>query len=180
MLTRVAKNLVAYEPPSKGNRSAAVSIIVRDVRNPSVLLIRRAVREGDPWSGQIAFPGGKTQAGDLTPRETAMRETLEEVGIDLGRGADFLGYGASATTHTGNMNVIPAVFVLREVADVKPNEEVASYRWVDLEDFLSPRSRSTFELNRDGKPISMPAYSVGGYIVWGLTYRILSAVLEAR
>jgi len=178
MVARVARNLVTHEPPSRGNRFAAVSIIVRDSRRPSLLLIKRAERKGDPWSGQIAFPGGKTQAGDLTARDTAIRETLEEVGIDLGHGAEFLGYGAPATTHTGNMDVVPAVFMLRESADVKPNEEVASYQWVDLEEFVAPQSRSTYQLDYDGKPVPMPAYAVGGYIVWGLTYRILSSVLE--
>jgi len=180
IVARVARNLVAHEPPSGKNRFAAVSIIVRDSEVPSVLLIKRAEREGDPWSGQIAFPGGKTQSGDLTPRDTAIRETMEEVGIDLSRGAEFLGYGASATTHTGNMDVVPAVFMLREAADVRPNEEVASYQWVNLEDFVAPRSQSTHQINYDGKPVSMPAYAVGGYVVWGLTYRILSAVLEEK
>ena len=180
VVARVARNLVAHEPLPRGYRFAAVSIIVRDTRYPSVLLIKRAERRGDPWSGQIAFPGGKSQSGDLTARDTAIRETREEVGIDLSRGAEFLGYGASATTHTGNMDVVPAVFMLREATDVKLNEEVASYRWVDLEDFLAPRSQSTYQINYDGKSVAVPAYVVGGYTVWGLTYRILSSILEEK
>jgi 8-oxo-dGTP pyrophosphatase MutT (NUDIX family) len=180
LVARVAKNLVSHEPPATGSRFAAVSIIVRDPKSPSVLLIKRAKRKGDPWSGQIAFPGGKTQSGDATPRDTAIRETMEEVGIDLSRGAEFLGYGAAAKTHTGNMDVVPAVFMLREAADVRPNEEVASYRWVDLDDFLATKSQSTYQLSYDGKTFPMPAYAIGGYIVWGLTYRILSSVLEER
>jgi 8-oxo-dGTP pyrophosphatase MutT (NUDIX family) len=178
MVARVARNLAGHEPPFKGNKFAAVSIIVRDRKSPSVLLIKRAERKGDPWSGQIAFPGGKMQAGDATAKDTAIREALEEVGVDLGRSADFLGYGATATTHTGNMEVVPAVFVLREAAEIKPNEEVASFRWVDLEDFLAPRSQSTYQLNFDGRTASMPAFAVGDYVVWGLTYRILCTVLE--
>jgi 8-oxo-dGTP pyrophosphatase MutT (NUDIX family) len=180
IVARVARNLVAHEPTSRGAKFAAVSIIVRDTESPSVLLIKRAERMGDPWSGQIAFPGGRAQSGDLTARDTAIRETMEEVGIDLSRGAEFLGYGASAATHTGNMEVVPAVFMLREAADVKPNEEVASYQWVDLGDLAAPQSQSTYQLNYGGKPVSMPAYAVGGYVVWGLTYRILSTVLEEK
>jgi 8-oxo-dGTP pyrophosphatase MutT (NUDIX family) len=180
MVARVARNLVVHEPPSRGNKFAAVSIIVRGTEYPSVLLIKRAERKGDPWSGQIAFPGGKTNSGDLTARDTAIRETMEEVGIDLSRGAEFLGYGAPTTTHTGSMDVVPAVFVLREAADVRPNEEVASYQWVDLEDLVAPQAKSTYELHYDGKIVSMPAYAVGGYVVWGLTYRILSSVLEQK
>ncbi len=177
LLAKLTKNLVASEPPQKGLRFAAVSIIVRDRQNPSVLLIKRAEHSGDPWSGQIAFPGGKTKAEDRTVRETAVRETFEEVGIDLAKAGDFLGYGGVTTTHTGTMDVVPSVFVLRRGVEVRPNQEVASFRWVDLEDFLSPFSESTYELDYDGKTVQMPAYLVGDYMVWGLTYRILSTML---
>ena len=177
LLAKIARNLVAHEPPQKGLRFAAVSIIIRDRQYPSVLLIRRAERPGDPWSGQIAFPGGKTQLDDRTVKDTAVRETLEEVGIDLGKTAEFMGYGGVATTHTGTMDVVPSVFMLRRGVDVTPNDEVASFRWVDLEDFLAPGAQVKYELARDGKVVPMPAYSVGDYVVWGLTYRILSTML---
>jgi 8-oxo-dGTP pyrophosphatase MutT (NUDIX family) len=178
LIAKVAKNLVAHEPPQKGLRFAAVSIIVRDRQYPSVLLIRRAERPGDPWSGQIAFPGGKMQLGDKTVRDTAVRETMEEVGIDLNSKAEFLGYGGVATTHTATMDVVPSVFILREGVEIKPNEEVASYRWVDLEDFLEPAAKSTYDLSIDGRSVGLPAFAVGDYVVWGLTYRILNSVLE--
>jgi len=178
LIAKVARNLVAQEPLEKGLRFAAVSIIVRDRKYPSVLLIRRAERLGDPWSGQIAFPGGKMKPGDKTARDTAVRETMEEVGIDLNSKAEFLGYGGVATTHTGTLDVVPSVFILKEGVEVKPNEEVASFRWVNLEDFLEPRTRSTYDLDRDGTTVGLPAFAVGDYVVWGLTYRILSTVLE--
>jgi len=178
VVKRVAKNLTAQEPISKGLKLAAVSIILRDREFPSVLLIKRAERAGDPWSGQIAFPGGKMQQGDRTVRETAVRETIEEVGIDLDEAAEFLGYASTTTTHTGTMDVIPSVFVLRHGVEVRPNEEVASYRWVNLEDFLNPNGKSTYRLTYDGRNIEMPAYMVGDYVVWGLTHRILSTVLN--
>lgn len=178
LIAKISKNLVSHEPPHKGLRFASVSIIIRDREFPNVLLIKRAERSGDPWSGQIAFPGGRTESGDKTARDTAIRETLEEVGIDLNESGEFLGYGAVATTHTGTMDVVPSVFVLREGVVVKPNEEVASFRWVDLEDLLAPAAKSTYGLSNDGRPVRMPAYVVGDYIVWGLTYRILSTMLE--
>ena len=178
MMARVARNLVAYEPTHKGLRFAGVSIIVRDGKSPSVLLIRRVERAGDPWSGQIAFPGGKMQPEDGSVRDTAIRETLEEVGIDLNRAAEFLGYAGVMTTHTGTMEVVPSVFVLKEWVKVKHNEEVASYRWVDLKDIQAPGARSTYGLEYDGKVVGMPAYAVGDYLIWGLTYRILSSLFE--
>jgi 8-oxo-dGTP pyrophosphatase MutT (NUDIX family) len=177
IISRVTRNLVAIEPLPKGPRYAAVSIIVRDTQFPSVLLIRRAERPGDPWSGQVAFPGGKMQPEDETARATAVRETLEEVGIDLDRAAEFLGYAAMTTTHTGSMDVVPSVFTLKEGVEIRLNEEVASYRWVGLEDLLAPESQSTYRLNFDGNPVELPAYAVGDYVVWGLTHRILQSVL---
>ena len=177
-MTRLAKSLAPQEPTLKGNRFAGVAIIVRDTQFPSVLLIKRAERTGDPWSGQIAFPGGKKQPGDLTARDTAIRETMEEVGIDLGRNAEFLGYAEAATTHTGNMDVVPSVFVLRESVEIRSNAEVSSYRWVDLDDLLSAKARSTYELNYDGRTVGMPAFAAGDYLVWGLTHRILSSVFR--
>jgi 8-oxo-dGTP pyrophosphatase MutT (NUDIX family) len=178
VIAKVARNLVAHEPPRKGLRFAAVSIIVRDRQFPSVLLIRRAERPGDPWSGQIAFPGGKMKPEDRTARDAAVRETMEEVGIDLNKSAEFLGYGKVATTHTGAMDVVPSVFVLKEGVEVRPNEEVASFRWVDLDDLKTPSARSTHDVNYEGRVIGMPAYAVGDYVVWGLTYRILRSMLD--
>lgn len=177
IIAKVTKNLVPQEPKSKGLRFAAVSIIIRDRQFPSVLLIKRAEHSGDPWSGQIAFPGGKMQPGDETARDTAIRETMEELGIDLGKTAEFLGYAAVNTTHTGTMDVVPSVFILKEGVEVRPNDEVASFRWVDLEDLLSPKSQSTHRISYDGRQVELPAYAVGKYVVWGLTHRILSSVL---
>ena len=165
------------EPKSKGLRFAAVSIIVRDGDSPSVLLIKRADRAGDPWSGQIAFPGGKMQPGDKNAKDTAVRETKEEVGVDLEKAAEFLGYADAATTHTGTMDVVPTVFFLKQEVEVRPNEEVASHRWVNLKDFLSPNGKSTYKFNYDGRNIEMPSYLVEDYVVWGLTHRILTSVL---
>jgi len=175
---KLVGKLVPHEPPQKGLRFASVSIVVRDRQFPSVLLIKRAERAGDPWSGQVAFPGGKMQEGDRSAKDTAVRETMEEVGIDLGKSAEFLGYGGATTTHTGTMDVVPSAFELKESVEVKPNAEVASYRWIDLEELLAPSARATYTFERGGAAVGMPAYAVGDYVVWGLTYRILNTFFE--
>jgi 8-oxo-dGTP pyrophosphatase MutT (NUDIX family) len=178
IIAKVAKKLTLREPKSRGLRFAGVSIILRDGVVPSVLLIRRAERDGDPWSGQIAFPGGKMQPEDRTTRDTAARETMEEIGVDLDRTANFLGYADTTTTHNGTMDVVPSVFTLKEEVKIRPNEEVASYRWANLEDFLNPNGKSTYRLEYGDRTIEMPAYLVGDYIVWGLTHRILESLLK--
>ena len=102
---------------------------------------------------------------------------MVDVGIDLGRTADFLGYGKVTTTHTGTMDVVPSVFVLRRDVPVRPNGEVASFRWLGLSELLAPAARSGYDGSFQGTPFRMPAYSVGGYVIWGLTYRIISSLV---
>jgi len=140
-------------------------------------LIKRADRVGDPWSGQVAFPGGKAQPGDSTLKETAIRETREEVGVDLGQDADFLGYFTPFRTHTGTLDVFPAVFLLRKKVDLCPNEEVSSYRWVKLEKLMAEQAKSSHRVDVGGQTGDMPALLLDDYVIWGLTHRIISSLL---
>jgi 8-oxo-dGTP pyrophosphatase MutT (NUDIX family) len=174
----IVEGLGKDEPGTGGLRLAAVSVILDGSDSLNVLLIKRAERPGDPWSGQVAFPGGKTQPGDGTARGTAARETLEEVGIELDKTAEFLGYGNSTRTHTGTMEVVPSVYLLKKETKIRPNEEVASYRWVSLKRLLSPSVESTYELRYEGQTVQMPAFAVDDYVVWGLTHRIIVALVQ--
>ena len=158
-------------------KMASVAVILEKAESPRILLIKRADISGDPWSGQVAFPGGKSQSGDLTAMGTAIREAREEVGVDLRRDGVFLGYFESFRTHTGMMDVIPSVFLLKKPVTIEANAEVSSYRWVELLSLLSPESKSVHELGFPERALSMPAYRIGDYIVWGLTHRILSSLL---
>jgi hypothetical protein len=78
------------------------------------------------------------------------------------------------------MDVVPSVFELKRSVEVKPNGEVASFRWVELDELLRPSARSIFGMDRYGSKVDMPAYVVDDYVVWGLTYRILNTFLEDR
>jgi len=110
-------------------------------------------------------------------KETAIRETREEVGIDLGQDADFLGYFTPFRTHTGTLDVFPAVFLLKKWVEVRPNNEVASYKWVKLEKLTAEQARSSYRVDAGGQTRGMPALLVDGYVVWGLTHRIISSLL---
>lgn len=174
----ITGKLAKDEPRVAGKMLAAVSVILRGKDSPQVLLIKRAERTGDPWSGQVAFPGGKMEDVDRGARAVAIRETREEIGIDLEMSAEFLGFYEPFMTHTGTMNVVPSVYLLKGEVDVKPNEEVSSYRWIDLGRLLGPGSRSTYRLPFGGG-IEMPAARVDDYVVWGLTYRILTSLADS-
>lgn len=173
----MVSRLGSEEPLTEGSRRAAVSVILSSKDAPKTLLIRRAERSGDPWSGQVAFPGGKSQETDRSVKDTAVRETMEEVGVDLGASSEFLGYFRHFRTHTGDMDVVPALFLLKGDVQVRMNEEVTSYTWVDLKGLLSDATRSTHRLNFGGEATEVPAFKVGEYVIWGLTHRIISTLI---
>ena len=166
------------EPRTRAERLAGVSVIIEAGDKARTLLVRRAQRTGDPWTGQVAFPGGKMRAGDVSVLQTAVRETQEEVGVDLARNAEFLGYFGSFRTRVGSMDVVPSVFKLKSKVKVTPNEEVSDFKWVAFESFLAPRSRSTFSFEADGARLEAPAFMVEGYVIWGLTFRIIESLLD--
>jgi 8-oxo-dGTP pyrophosphatase MutT (NUDIX family) len=176
-LPELARKLSLEEPQAGDLKRASVAVVVKGAQAPSLLLIRRAERPGDPWSGQIAFPGGKSQAGDATLKDTAARETLEELGIDLQRQAEFLGYFGSFRTHTRDMDVYPAAFALNDEVKIALNAEVASFRWVPL-DRLVALCRRSEPLLGTGAGGPVPAIRIDDYVVWGLTFRIISTLLS--
>jgi 8-oxo-dGTP pyrophosphatase MutT (NUDIX family) len=155
---------------------ASVAVIFKFDESAKILLIKRAVKEGDPWSGQIAFPGGRVERGDSSFRDTAIRETREEVGIDLRRNSRFLGYLGLFKARTRGMMVVPSVFTLTGETRISPNREVASHRWVPINIFGTDSNRSIYSRDRDGMKISFPSYVVGDYVIWGLTERIISTL----
>jgi 8-oxo-dGTP pyrophosphatase MutT (NUDIX family) len=177
LLRNVLSKLDSAQPEIESAKLAAVSVIVAGEDRLSTLLIKRAKHQDDPWSGQIAFPGGKLSKDDTSAKETAIREAREEVGVDLVRNAKFAGYHTPFRTHTGEMDVIPAVFLTPRELEVTPNHEVAGFKWVLLEEFLHPRSASTYHLEFRGSFRNLPAFAVGDYVIWGLTHRIISSLL---
>lgn len=178
MFVALVSKLGSKEPQTREKRRAAVSVVLSDRIAPMILLIRRSEREGDPWSGQIAFPGGKFQEGDASLKATAVREAREEVGIDLDLSSEFLGYLGSFRTHTGDMDVVPAVFLLKGRVSLRTNEEATSYMWIDLEKLASGELRSTYRLDLGAETRELPAFRAGDYVVWGLTHRIISSLVE--
>ena len=167
------------EPVADTTRQAAVAAILREgQRDTEALFILRATREGDPWSGHMAFPGGHREEADGSLRATAERETLEEIGLDLREHARFIGpidpVRANPRGRKLDMVVNPYVYVLETESPVlQPNYEVADILWGSLNDMYLGNSltRSRFEVG--GEVISYPGYSVGDHIVWGLTLRML-------
>jgi 8-oxo-dGTP pyrophosphatase MutT (NUDIX family) len=145
----------------------------------AILLIRRAERAEDPWSGQMGLPGGRRGPEDLDLLATAVRETREEVGVDLsvGRLIGALDDLAPRTPVLPPVKVRPYVFLLEERQAPIPNGEVASASWVPLADFLAPGAYGNYEVEARGLRFERPGYRLGDGLVWGMTERILTPVL---
>jgi len=183
----IRRVLSAYEPhcgrAGDGNRLAAVALIFAgSTQDPSLLFIERAERQGDRWSGQMAFPGGRWEKVDAGMRETAERETREEVGIELassellGRLDDQGGHRAGAPA---GLRVSPFVFFLEATEEPVPNEEVQSAMWVPLSVLLDPARSIEYRHRGLGGPFE--GILVGEperHVVWGLTRRILRSLVE--
>jgi 8-oxo-dGTP pyrophosphatase MutT (NUDIX family) len=175
----LSPNLTKDEPANLVRRkSAGVAVVIRHLDGEEeVLMIRRAEREGDPWSGEVAFPGGMVSPSDGSFEETARRETAEEVGIDLSEGATFLGYMREMNAGNKAVVVVPSVYRLDAPKAVALSGEVASYKWVPLRDLARAGARSTYRVRRGGMEIPFPALVHKDFVIWGLTERILSAII---
>lgn len=178
-LDDLRRALAAHQPRVlAGRRRAAVAVVVHDATpEPEMLFIERAQHPGDPWSGQMAFPGGRVDPGDRDARAAAERETLEEVGLSL-TGAERL--GRLDDLHAGVRLVSPLVlsaFAYRvEVRSaLTPNHEVAEALWVPVRMLLDPARSVGYRWG----PTRWPGICVGEpdrHVVWGLTYRLLQSL----
>jgi len=152
---------------------AAVVVLLRAVNQGfQVLLVKRAEKVGDPWSGQTALPGGKGTSEDHNLRETVVRETLEETCINLLVGCRFLGtMEPMRSTQKPEMKILPFVVFQEKEQTIDLNEELAEYFWVPLAEFAKNKGTVKFGVDEH------PAYIIKNHVVWGLTYRILDKLL---
>lgn len=183
----VRQALAAHTPEERdAAMRAAVAVILRPsaAGESEVLLIERALKEGDPWSGHMAFPGGRQDPTDPTPRYTAERETFEEVGLDL-RGAELLGQLDDLEgRHAGRpAGLVISAFVYH-VPETPPlvvqSEEVQSAFWVPVALLGEPARHVDYRMRHELGSFEMPGIRVGdaeGHVVWGLTYRFLEGFL---
>lgn len=158
---------------------AVVAILLWDEpgRGLETLLVQRAEREGDPWSGQIGLPGGRVKQGDETARAALHREVEEEVGIKLEEVSTELGkLSVGHPMRRTGMRVQPWVYGLRikPAVNIGPTEIADSF-WVNLAEL--PSKKKVSEITIRNEPWRVESFVVEGKIVWGFTYRVLTELL---
>ena len=161
---------------------AAVSLILREAQGSSqALIIKRAERPGDHWSGHLALPGGRAQIEDRDLIATAARETYEEVGIDLLDGGEFIGQLEILTPTNARLprlEITPFVAVAPHEFTTRLNGEVARAFWISVADLKGAGRSSFFSTPLDGVINKWPAYPSEGGPIWGITERILTNFLS--
>ena len=162
---------------------AAVAMILAEGDNDlDVCFIRRAEREGDPWSGQVAFPGGRAELADPTANAVAERETFEEIGLKLY--ADHLiGPLPVRPIERQELNLLsPFVYYVgagaQLTATVRERHEVASVFWVPLHHLFDESAATELEYPLGGTATRFPGIRYGDHVIWGLTLRILESFAE--
>jgi 8-oxo-dGTP pyrophosphatase MutT (NUDIX family) len=181
---RLRELLVRRQPRqvsvSPSQREAAVAVVLAPGGQtaPDLLLIKRADHPNDPWSGQIALPGGRRDAADRDLFGTVVRETREETGVSLPESSCVgqLDDLSPVSPHLPQIVVRPYVFYLRNRPEVIPSEEVALHLWVTCDALLAHRSEESLTIR--GQPWQVAGYRVGAHFIWGMTERILTPFLE--
>jgi 8-oxo-dGTP pyrophosphatase MutT (NUDIX family) len=183
-LERARRALARYAPQeiiAPEARPAAVALIlVEQTGGLEALFIKRAARAGDPWSGQVAFPGGRHDPEDGDLLATAIRETREETGVELSD-AERLGVLDDLYPRTPTLppvRVRPFVFALPARRPLVATVEVERAFWVPLSRIVEPSVRRDVKLLVGGVERVFPAYDLGEDVIWGMTERILTPFLQ--
>ena len=182
-MSRLTRAIEGREPRRfalEGAKRAAVAVVIGGEADPGIAFIRRKVRSGDPWSGQVAFPGGFQAAANAESLETtARRETLEETGLDLSRHGRLVGALDDLSPQTPFLPpliVAPFAYSVPSPPTLIPGDEADAALWIPVREVFDPANRSSFSLNLPSGARSFAAIQVRDLVIWGLTERILRQV----
>lgn len=174
------------EAPPPDIRHAAVALLLRgaELDDLEVLLMRRAEREGDRWSGQIGLPGGHEEEADEDLAATARRESREEVGIDPGTD-DARHFGAMPAVQARArgarlpLYITPYVFHRFEPEEPELGPEADEAFWLPLRLARSGELDEPFRYEHEGVIHKLPSWRFEGRTIWGMTHGILSRFTNA-
>lgn len=149
---------------------------------PALLMMQRAQRTGDPWSGHVAFPGGRVDPSDASARAAAIRELQEETGFDASRGLEPIGRLSDRLTREHGrarpMVISPYVYRTRRAVALQPGVEAAALWWVPLSHLQAPERRSTLIWRVAGVPLKLPCVGLDKARLWGLSLMMADELLR--
>ncbi|MFC1851270.1 NUDIX hydrolase [candidate division CSSED10-310 bacterium] len=160
----------------------AVILLPQADTGAELLFIKRSEHPADPWSGHVAFPGGRVDPEDNGIKDAVFREVQEEIDLDLQQRGTYLGrlndVRAMARGKRLPMVISPFVFSITQKPDVTLSDEVVETLWVPLTFFYQKNAESIFPYKLKGINIPLPCYRYEGRVIWGLTYKMLQNFLH--
>jgi 8-oxo-dGTP pyrophosphatase MutT (NUDIX family) len=182
----VLRRRIASHRPTEADqteaRRAAVALILRlgTSSEPEIFFIQRAEYAGDPWSGQVAFPGGREEEADSSLIATAVRETLEETSFDLSAIGEVIGQLDDLRPMTIRLPAVvvrPYVFLIGTHPQPTLSSEVADSFWVPIRTLRNDSGWRDTVVTARGMEFTRRAFHHSGFVVWGMTERILTGFL---
>lgn len=165
--------------PESGFRRAAVLVPLLPREGELELLFTSRSAELKTHAGQVSFPGGAIDPGE-TPREAALREAHEEVGLDPAH-VEVLGELDEVPTFTGGFVITPIVGLVASTAFTAAGRypwnpspaEVAALHELPLQGFTGDANLRVLPAEEQGVKFELYWYTVQGTVVWGATARIV-------
>lgn len=172
MFSELSKNLIHSITDLESQAAVVVLLKIKD-EMIQVLFVTRAEKSSDPWSGQTALPGGKRNPEDKDIMKTVIRETLEETGINLLNGCEYLGIMEPfRSTQKPEMMIVPFFFIQNKEQTIKLNEELTGFFWAPLRELVKHKGTVKYNLKK------YPCFLIENKVIWGLTYRIINKLIS--
>ncbi len=164
--------------PSRAEVALVLDGSVADY-DPSIIFIQRSPSPDDPWSGQMAFPGGRREDGDLQAGDAACRETCEEIGLELRPAQPVARLGDLRGRQGGrspDLVISCFVYAVDLVPALEPNHEVSEIVQIPLSRLLDPDLRTSVRYEAAGNRLFPGIFLAqdDARVIWGLTYRFLT------
>lgn len=172
-----------WTDPKDARMKAAVALVVREHDGDlEALFIRRAEHDGDPWSGDLAFPGGRIDPEDVDARAAAVRETAEELALDL-REARPLGRISDVMGHAESIRVSAFVYGIDGDPALEPNYEIREAFWSPLAHCTDPARQEVRDFSYADQTVPAPTIRLledaRAPVLWGITYKFLDHFMTA-
>lgn len=160
-------------------QAAVLSVFYPGLKDETkfVLILRKTYK--GVHSNQVGFPGGRVEEDDIDLIHTALRETEEEVGIPR-QEVQVIKELTKLYIPPSNFWVQPYLGIMEKTPNLVPQEaEVEAILEIDVEEFLSDSCMIRQTLSTSyAKNVNVPAFLLGGHVVWGATAMMLSEMKD--